>query len=165
VVWLLVGMALLVIAVRTLSMLKLSAVITLCSVALIGALTPEAFLHLLIGKVSTLFPRVVQSGAAVISKELSPNSTQVLSSDVFSNIGHFVIFTSLGLFGGLNGQKFGYLFAGLAVAVFAIITEVLQLLVARRTASLDDLLIDLSGALIGLIIGCMFFWSYKVSVK
>ena len=131
---------------------------------LIGALLPEELLTLVFHKLSGIFPQGVPT-SEVSQKRPETDLKQAWSSRIFADVGHFVLFTGLGFFAGLNGRKFGFVFLAGATITFALISEVLQLLVVSRTPSIADLLIDASGVLLGLALGCVFYLFCRSSAQ
>ena len=161
-VWMLVVIWAVALAVQTLSVLNFCATLGICSVALVGALMPETLVHLVIEKISILLPQFTVPTVECIECEDARNTENsavrdTRSSQFFSDIGHFLVFASLGFLANFNGVRNGYLYVISLAVVFALITEVLQLLVVRRNPSLNDLLLDFLGVLAGFIVGflCM----------
>ena len=160
--WLLVGAWLVFSVWPILPIYNFVGIALLCGIALVGALMPEAFLNLIIHKVSALSSQTLQSQTSEAMWQVIGTKTQrTESNEVVSMMGHFLVFAGLGVFAGLNGHKFGLLFLAASTIVFALITEVLQLLVARRTASLSDLIVDVAGVLFGLTLSFAFLYLYK----
>ena len=160
VVWSLIGVALVVSAVRAMSIFNFLGVVTLCGVALLGALMPEELLKQVIQNLSAIFPQNLLPPDS-LRKDSTGIFNHVDSNHVFADFGHLIVFTGLGFFAVLNGRKFGFIFLVASALVFALTTEVLQLLVARRTASLNDLLVDVAGVLLGLILGYICLLLYE----
>jgi hypothetical protein len=68
-----------------------------------------------------------------------------------SKVGHFLAFFLIGVLLGRYYRKIGVLYGISLVVVFAIVTEVLQLLVFARSTSIRDVYIDSAGGVLGLL--------------
>jgi VanZ family protein len=68
-------------------------------------------------------------------------------------MGHFVVFLLIGIVAGLNFKKVGLVFSIASIAVFASLTEAMQLLVSGRTTSLNDFFIDVVAGVLGVGLG------------
>ena len=117
------------------AMLKLCVLFGMLSV--LGAIAPAFFVEIFKEIVSTI---------------LNTLAIGSLIGDLMI-VSHFSIFLCVGVIAGWLYRKAGFIFVISAVLVFAVVTESVQVLVRTRTPSVDDLLVDSAGGLIGILIG------------
>ena len=81
----------------------------------------------------------------------------LVEGKVVGKLGHFLVFTILGVVTGVNSHRIGALFALAMLATFAFFTEAMQLLVVGRTPLASDFAIDIVAAIIGLLVGLLIY--------
>jgi len=162
---------LVLLAITSLFMLNVIGKIHLVVVAVFGAivlvavLMPEEILTNLMLRIETVLPQLILNGSRNVLTHLYGGEGSINSSTAISKTGHFVVFVGLGLLAGLSTHKIGFVFAAASVFVFALVTEVLQLLVDGRTALVSDLIVDSVGAALGFSIGAIWLWCFSNWMK
>lgn len=126
-------------------------------VGLVGVLLPDGLMTSLNSLVKGLLPTTVIAAAGKVLANLFGYTNLGGSGAEIGKMGHFAVFLILGVIAGLNFRKTGAVFSLALIAVFASLTEVLQLLVVGRTASVNDFLIDVSAGTIGMCFGVVIY--------
>ncbi len=161
VAWCILLLALVYLLFRFGGIWNLLVVMTLGGVAIVGVMMPESTMTILNQWLAGLIPTSFLTESRRILGFVYEGNRFVNPGSEVSKIGHFVVFSLLGFFAGLRWQKIGLLFALTCIAAFAFITEALQTLVYGRTTSFGDLIIDMIGGAIGLVIGVFLLWCYQ----
>lgn len=154
-IWLVVFAGLAFIGLRVLNVQQIVSLLVVGAITLGGALMPESLMSVINEKLAASIPDFVLSATKnVLSNVFGINKLSGSGAEV-SKLGHFFAFTLIGLIVGWYWRRVGLLFGIACVLVFALLSEILQLLVEGRTPSSADLLIDISGALLGISIGVL----------
>lgn len=159
--WIFAGAGLLIAAFRLVPIRQLALAVLLLAVSLFGTLIPEGLIITANQKLALMIPKNILSdlqntlGHAFGLKSLTTSSAGV------SKLGHFLVFMLIGFLTGWNYRKIGVIFGIACISVFALLTEVLQMLVNGRSTSLNDFYIDVSGGFLGLIIGIICLLAYE----
>jgi len=142
---------------RAASVFQLAVVAALALFAVAGALLPDGVITGLNAKLVTMLPvKILESSRSLLNWAFGEGV--IYPVGVISKIGHFVIFAGLGIVAGCSWRKLGILFAVSSIAVFALVTEVLQMMVEGRTTRMTDLVVDGTGAITGFLIGVICVW-------
>lgn len=128
--WILIGLTLLAFLARQFSLRFLIPVTLALGFSLIGFLLPDN-LVIELGKKMSIFAPTLN----------------------FEWLGHFIPFLAIGLFCGFVYKQIGMIFGIASLAVFAVLTESLQMLMNGRSSSFEDIGIDMLGGGVGVIIG------------
>ena len=157
VAWVVLAAIVAVVIFRAASIYQLAVVAALALCAVVGALLPEAIITGLNEKLVTMMPvSIIESSRSLLNRAFGEGV--VLPGGVVSKIGHFLVFAGLGILAGCAWRKLGVLFAISSIAVFALVTEVLQMMVEGRTTRMTDLVVDGTGAITGFLIGVICVW-------
>lgn len=158
--WVLAFALLAFLALRVLSWLQVSVLVLLVVGILVGALMPEFLMSSINLKLANALPdsllsavRRILTGVYGIEKLAGPGAE-------VSKLGHFLAFSFIGWMVGFVSDRVGLVYGAACIGVFALLSEALQFLVGGRTPSVSDLSIDISGGLLGLIIGLLCLWMY-----
>ena len=155
--WCLVALVLAIWACKSLSFKTLSLIGGLSVVAIIGVLLPGG----LVTAFNKWFMQYLPGSSADSIQSLIlffyGNVEAVTPTASISKFAHFLVFMLIGVLIGQAFRRVGLYFGVALIAVFAVVTESLQTLVFGRSTSVQDVYIDLSGALVGLIagVGCI----------
>lgn len=126
---------------------------SLSVVAIVGIILPG---EIITGFNQSLFNQLPE-GLAVIVQRLSVivlgSFDSTAPSAGISKLGHFLVFFLIGVLVGKAFRRLGLIYGVALLAVLAIVTEALQLLVFGRSTLLHDVYIDLSGGILGLLFG------------
>ena len=125
------------------------------SIALLGVLLPEKFMSSLYGYIIAVIPTTLVKMFGVILESVFGYS--LVEGKVVGKLGHFLVFTIVGVVTGVNSHRIGALFALAMLATFAFFTEAMQLLVVGRTPLASDFAIDIVAAIIGLLVGLLIY--------
>ncbi len=158
VLWFFILVGISIVSARFFTRPLLLVLVIMLGIALIGVLLPENLVKSLYGQVATFLPMSVVKtiGGALAGAFGFP---QLGSSGAeIGKLGHFLVFLILGAIAGVNYIKLGVLFALSILASFAFFTETVQLLVVGRTSSINDFMIDMAAAILGLGIGIGLYW-------
>ncbi len=163
--WFFVLAILIFLLVRLASIRNLFALAFLVTVALAGVVMPEGIMTAVNQKIAGLLPQSLLTESRRLLGLLYDGNKFINPGAEVSKIGHFLIFTLLGIFAGFNWQKIGIFFAIISIASFAFVTEALQMLVNGRTTSVGDLITDVVGGFFGLVIGIILVWCVQAVRK
>lgn len=154
--WVVVVVAVFVIALPLLKVMHLGMFLFLAGLALVGVLLPEQLMGVVTQKLVSLVPNGVADAfhdqlarIYTTSKLSNPNAS-------LSKVGHFFVFAGIGLFAGISYRTFGLVYVSACVGVFALMTEALQMFVIGRTTSIDDLYLDCFAGILGVLVGAFF---------
>lgn len=161
VAWLLFSGLLLFLLWRLAGAWNLLALIALCGAALVGVMMPEAMMSAVNQKIAGLLPQIFFTESRRLLGFIYEGNKFISAGSEVSKVGHFIVFTLLGVFAGLRWKKVGIFFALACIAVFAFVTEALQMLVNGRMTSVGDLITDIVGGIIGLAIGVALLWCFQ----
>ena len=157
--WAVVALLLLILVLKYLGKLGVVLFAGLPLIVLLGILLPEPFIATVGSSLAQLIPQSILSWiqeilATYFGYELQTDSARIVK------FGHFAAFLIVGTLIGWTGRYigFGFGFGLVSIATFAIITEVLQMLVNGRSASVIDIFIDIAGAALGMCLGVIFFY-------
>ena len=128
--------------------------VLLCSVlcmALVGVLIPEGVMTSLSNWLNDFLPMPLITLVRGYLENIFRYPSLSSGAEI-GKLGHFIIFLFLGIIVGTNASKIGIGFSLAMLAAFALLTEVLQLLVIGRTTSLNDFILDFTAAAVGLSI-------------
>lgn len=128
------------------------------AVVLIFVLAPPEFIASTKQNLSVFLMQISNS----VTENMSGGAFQSLIGDLdLSGVGHFVAFFVLGMilgcFFGLQNAAYGFC----CLFVFAFATEVLQTYVDGRSTSLEDVYIDVFGALTGVLAGLVILFIFR----
>lgn len=102
-----------------------------------------------------ILPDRIASDISTLSRLLFGVLDSAAPSAGISKLGHFAVFFLIGVLAGKAFRLIGVAYGIGVVVAFAVVTEALQTLVYDRSTSLRDVYIDISGGLLGLIIGAL----------
>ena len=159
VLWLSLFVSVAIVMFRVMSVLQLLIVAGFAVLAIAGATMPEPIISNINQKIETYFPQEFLVGA---QKMLNTVYGGALNNpgDHASKVGHFLVFLGIGIFVGSSLRRVSLIFASASITVFALTTEVLQMLVDGRTARIEDLFLDCLGGLIGLVFAATCVWCF-----
>jgi len=152
VAWIAVLVILVVVALRVASWLQVSLVLGIGAVTIVGVMLPVEMLTDLNQKIATLVPQFFLDKVRELLQQFNFGDEPLNSGAEISKLGHVLAFLCIGLVFGSLYNKIGFHFSVAAIATFALATESLQIMVSGRTPSIADLLLDIGGGLIGLLI-------------
>lgn len=126
----------------------------------IGALMPEYLMVAINQKLAAVTPEVVLSGTRYLLRNVFRIQNLESAGAEISKFSHFTAFLLIGLVSSFACRKIGYIFTLASIAVFAVVTESLQMLVGGRTPRIVDLALDISGGVVGIVLGlaCFYVW-------
>lgn len=124
-------------------------------IVLLGVLMPNNIMTELTQKIASVLPDESLSTARSMLGHLYGDQTFVHPGSEVSKIGHFLVFTVIGFFAGWFALSSGVAFSIVSVILFALSTEIVQMLVDGRSTRLDDFVLDCVGALLGFALGVM----------
>lgn len=153
--WSLIVLSLLAVLLRSLQTLQLLLLVGLAFFAIIGVLLPSQAITVATTFLSELVPQIGMdySRRALTLLTMSP---EVFSpSAVIGKLGHFFVFMLVGFWVGWLHRVIGVVYGLVCISIFAVCTEVLQMLVIDRTPSIYDFAIDMLGCMTGLFIGLL----------
>ena len=159
--WIFAGVGLFATAIRFVPTKQLALAVLLLAVTLLGTLIPEALIITASQKLALFIPEnIISDLQSVLGHAFGLKSFTTSSAGV-SKLGHLLVFSLLGLLIGWNYRKVGVIYGIACISVFALLTEVLQMLVNGRSTSLNDFYIDVSGGFLGLVIGIICLLAYE----
>lgn len=148
--------------VKAMGIVQLVMVAILGLLAIVGVLMPEGILTELIQRIETRIPQQVLNRSRDLLSFAYSGEKALYPGAEISKVGHFLLFIGIGFFAGWSIRRTSVIFAASSVAVFALVTEVLQLLVDGRTTRISDLMVDGVGGVIGFIAGATCVWLYWI---
>jgi len=126
-------------------------------IAVVGVLLPENIMTSLYGTIGIVVPTSLLSAVSQTLTGLFGYTSLGGSGAEVGKLGHFGVFLVLGFIAGANFRKIGLVFSIAGLAAFASLTEVLQLLVIGRTASINDFFVDFTAGVLGLTAGVFVY--------
>jgi VanZ family protein len=122
------------------------------SIAVVGVLLPDSIISSAYGALQSVLPVTLIASIGNMLTGLFGYADLHQNAEV-GKMGHFVVFLLIGIVAGLNFKKVGLVFSIASIAVFASLTEAMQLLVSGRTTSLNDFFIDVVAGVLGVGLG------------
>lgn len=161
VAWLAAFVVLAIFAMRIASWGQVIGAILIGIVTIVGVLLPLDLILGLNQKLAAVLPQTLLSTVRAALEKVYYGPEVLYPGAEVSKLGHLVVFMCLGMFVGWHYKRFGIYFSVAIVVAFASATEALQVLVNGRSPSVNDLLLDSTGGLLGLVICIIPLWFYR----
>lgn len=162
--WGLALVVLFVFVIRSINRTQAVVLMCFCAMALAGTVMPSRSMGAFSEYLVSVIPEIVMVGFTGFLESFF-GLADMVGTRALSKVGHFGVFLCIGVMAGWDYRRLGFVFSVATIFVFSLLTEVFQLLIIGRTATVMDWLIDCTAGFTGVCIGagalvlCQFFQS------